>query len=57
MKNFEQECFDFLVRLRDSGTTNMWEASPHLQAEFGIGPIEAADITDKWMQNFEEEDE
>jgi len=54
---FERRCFEFLVKLRDSGVTNMWGASPYLQAEFQIGPMEAGDITDKWMKSFKEEDD
>ena len=57
MKNFEQECFEFLVKLRDSGVTNMWGASPYLQSEFDIGPVEASDVLDKWIARFKEDDD
>lgn len=33
-KKSDQEYYDFLEDLRQSGDTNMWSASPYLQDEF-----------------------
>lgn len=56
-RRFELRCFEFLVKLRDSGVTNMWGASPYLQSEFDIGPVEASDVLDKWIASFKEDDD
>ena len=44
--------FDYLVRLRDSGATNMFGATPYLQREFDLTHKEAAFILVKWMESF-----
>lgn len=31
-----EEYFGYLAKLRDSGVTNMWGATPYLQEEFGL---------------------
>ena len=45
--------FKFLVKLRNSGATNMWGASPYLQSFFGIDQSEAKDILISWIQSFD----
>lgn len=45
----EQEYFDFLEDLRKSGDTNMFGASPYLQAAFGLGKDEAINVLVDWM--------
>ena len=52
--DFEIECFDYLERLRQSGVTNMFGASPYLQRRFDISHREASNILSKWMKNYEE---
>jgi hypothetical protein len=42
----------FLENLRDSGATNMWGATPYLQAEFGLSESEAGEILVAWIRSF-----
>ena len=51
-----QEYFDFLVDLRDSGAINMFGAAPCLSAEFGLDKHEAKQVLLTWMESFEEEE-
>jgi hypothetical protein len=46
------EYFEYLVKLRDSGVTNMWGATPFLQEEFGLSHTEAKNILIKWIESF-----
>lgn len=46
----EQEYFDYLERLRQTGTTNMFGAGPYLKQQFGITRKEATEVIGKWMQ-------
>ena len=56
-KNEAQKCdstvteitFEFLDDLRESGTTNMYGAVPHLMAEFGFDKATAKDMLKNWM--------
>jgi hypothetical protein len=48
MSNIGPE-FQFLNRLRESGETNMYGASPYLQEEFGYRKHEARKILTDWM--------
>lgn len=52
--DFEIKCFDYLERLRQSGVTNMYGASPYLQRRFKIDHREASQILCKWMENYGE---
>ena len=45
----EQEVFEYLDRLRESGVTNMFGASPYVQEEFDITRKEARELLIKWM--------
>ena len=49
MSNVREE-FIYLNRLRESGDTNMWGASPYLQEQFFISRKEASKILTEWME-------
>ena len=49
MSNVREE-FLYLNRLRESGDTNMWGASPYLQEQFFISRKEASKILTEWME-------
>lgn len=53
--NFEQlvEAFEFLDDLRDSGVTNMFGASAHLQNDLGYNKNTARDIASVWMGTYD----
>jgi hypothetical protein len=46
----EQEMFDFLEDLRQSGDTNMFGAGTYLREAFGLSLSEATPILTKWMK-------
>ena len=48
------EYLEYLDYLRDSGTTNMYSASPYLIDEFGLDKKEAIEILKYWMNSFGE---
>jgi len=48
----EDEIFNYLADLRDSGVTNMFGATPYLQDEFGLEYKEASEWLSKWMKSF-----
>lgn len=48
MSNVRPE-FEFLNRLRESGETNMFGASPYLACAFDIPKREASKILVEWM--------
>ena len=50
------EYFSYLDRLRQSGVTNMFGASPYIQEEFGVSRRLANSILSTWMKTFSEED-
>ena len=45
-----REEFLYLNRLRESGVTNMFGATPYLREEFDIGRGEASKILMEWME-------
>jgi hypothetical protein len=49
MSNVRAE-FEFLNRLRESGETNMFGASPYLACAFDLPKREASKILMEWMQ-------
>lgn len=51
-----KEEFIYLERLRRSGITNMYGASPYLADEFGYSKKEATEILCLWIQNYERSD-
>jgi len=50
----ENEVFEFLDDLRDSGVTNMFGASPYIVDMFEVEPKEARELLTKWMETFSE---
>lgn len=50
----EDEHLTYLDELRESGETNMFGASPYLQAEFGLERKDAKEILLYWMKTFED---
>ena len=47
--------FMYLNRLRESGETNMYGASPYLVEAFGLGRSEASKTLGEWMRWTEED--
>ena len=47
--------FEFLNRLRESGETNMFGASPYLACAFNLRKHQASKILMEWMQWVNEE--
>ena len=54
MSNVRAE-FEFLNRLRESGETNMYGASPYLACAFDLPKREASKILVEWMEWVNEE--
>jgi len=50
----EEQVFEFLDDLRESGVTNMFGARPYIVEEFDIEPKEAGALLVKWMETFGE---
>jgi len=50
MKTAIREEFTYLNRLRESGATNMFGASPYLEMEFDLDRREAKQVLMAWMQ-------
>jgi len=48
------EYYVYLEELRQSGETNMFGASPYLQAEYGLNPKEARRVLGNWIENYDE---
>lgn len=46
----------FLEKLRKSGVTNMYGATPYLVKEFGISKNKAIEILADWMHNYNKRD-
>jgi hypothetical protein len=44
--------FEYLKSLRDSGVTNMFGATPYLEAEFGMSKKQAVFVLSRWMESF-----
>ena len=47
----EEEVFEYLDRLRESGVTNMFGASPYIVEEFSIPKKDASELLIKWMKS------
>jgi hypothetical protein len=47
----EQEVFEYLDELRESGATNMFGATAYIVGEFGIPTKEARELLMKWMKS------
>lgn len=48
----QEEMFEFLNDLRESGDTNMFGAAPYLVEEFNISKIDARKVLSDWMKQF-----
>ncbi len=48
------EHYQYLERLRRSGDTNMYGATPYLMRQFGLTYKEAGEILAEWMENYDE---
>ena len=51
----EKEVFQYLNKLRESGVTNMYGASPYIQSKFGLDRQDSRILLSIWMSNFSEE--
>lgn len=51
-KPTEQEMFNYLNKLRKSGATNMFSASPYLIQKFNLSKPEALQTLLAWMEQF-----
>jgi hypothetical protein len=51
----EQEVLEYLNMLRDSGVTNMFGATPYIEAEYGLDKKESRRLLSLWMKNFNDE--
>jgi len=49
----EMDYYEFLVALRDGGTTNMWGGAEYLADEFYLSKRDAGKILVRWMQTFD----
>lgn len=50
----ENEVFEFLDELRESGITNMFGARPYIVRKFHVESDEAGKLLTKWMRTFGE---
>ena len=50
----EDQIFEYLDELRESGVTNMFGAPQYLIDEFDLDKIDAREYVQKWMNTFEE---
>jgi hypothetical protein len=48
----KEKVFEFLDKLRESGATNMFGASPYIEKAFNIGDKEARSLLVEWMETF-----
>ena len=48
----QQEYFEYLDNLRESGITNMFGAGEYLEDEFNLKKREANSVLSAWMQKF-----
>lgn len=51
-QKYEQELFDYLDELRDSGVTNMFGAGAYLQRDFGLSRRQSHEVLQAWMKSF-----
>lgn len=49
-----EEQLEFLDRLRERGTTNMYGAAPYVERQYGVTKTESKEIVKEWMSTFEE---
>jgi hypothetical protein len=51
----EQEVLEFLDIVRTTGVTNMFGATPYIEAEFDLDKKESRRLLSLWMKNFNDE--
>lgn len=51
------EYYEYLVRLRDSGVTNMWGAAPYLAREHGLSEKLSGQILCDWIASFRDKEQ
>lgn len=56
MAKTTNEYWIYLENLRRSGIVNMFDATPYLEADFGLDKREARKILADWMNNYNPED-
>ena len=61
LKDYEEtetkwKYWNYLEKLRRSGVTNMFGATPYLMEEFGLSESEARDVLKNWMGNYNRDD-
>jgi len=49
--------FEFLDTLRESGITNMFASTPHLEKEFNLSTADAKAVLKTWMNTLGERDD
>ena len=47
-----EEYFEYLNTLRETGVTNMFGAGPYLQQAFGLSRHEARKVLSDWMKQY-----
>jgi hypothetical protein len=52
MSPTEEEVFEFLVNLRDSGITNMWGSGRFVAEHFDLTEKEGGEWAVKWIRSF-----
>jgi hypothetical protein len=52
--NMNEEYFEYLDALRDSGVTNMFGAGAYLENRFDLTRYEAKYVLMEWMKSFNE---
>lgn len=52
MEYTQEEMFEYLDELMESGGTNMYGATPYLQNEFGLEEDKANEVLLEWMRAF-----
>ena len=50
-----EEYFEYLDVLRETGVTNMFGAAPYLEQAFGLNRNEARKVLGEWMNSFNKE--
>ena len=52
--DFQDEVFQYLDLLRESGVTNMFGAASYVAEQFGLDRATARDYLGEWMRTFSE---
>lgn len=54
-KDFQEQVFDYLDKLRERGITNMFNATSYIRSTFGIDKFEANNLLKDWMKTYPKE--